>query len=142
MNRTGISSGDEVDSYCGKCKLERVHHVVALVDNAVVKVVCKTCGSRHRYKPMHPEPRKKAGKRTPGATTATKGRQAQLWEKALAEKGSAGSKAYSITGSFEQGDVIEHERFGLGLVTETEGQGKMHVLFKEGPKRLVCNRAR
>ena len=136
----GTSPGDEVDSYCGKCKLERVHHVVALVDGAVVKVICKTCGSRHRYKSMQSEPRKKAGKRTPGASTAAKGSPAQLWEKALAGKDRAGSKAYSINDSFEPGDVIEHARFGRGVVTEIEGHRKMHVLFKEGPKRLVCNR--
>ena len=38
MDRARIDTGDEVDSYCGQCKLERVHNVVALVDGKVAKV--------------------------------------------------------------------------------------------------------
>ena len=41
---------------------------------------------------------------------------------------------------FDQDDVIEHTKFGYGLVTEIRAEGKMEVLFKEGTKLLVCGR--
>jgi len=140
MNKTAISSGDEVDSYCGKCKLERVHHVVALVDGAVAKVLCKTCGSQHRYKPTQTGTKKKARATTRKASTAGPARHAKRWEEAMAEKGDMPGKPYSAFSEFVPGDIIEHDRFGRGLVSEVSAAGKMHVLFKDAPRRLIFNR--
>ena len=141
MDPVGVSSGDELDAYCGKCKLERVHTVVALVDGAVAKVICKTCGSQHRYRPLQPAPKKKkASKKAAGTRTLTAERQEQVWADALAQANCEGAKAYSPKVPFEQGDVIEHIQFGQGVVTRIEGPCKIEVLFKQGPKRLVCNR--
>ncbi len=149
-----INTGDEVDSYCGQCKLERVHNVVALVDGKVAKVSCRMCGSQHKYKPINPEP-KKAAPRAAGRGGATNKKSASgtrraasaksredQWEAAMAGKDQANSKVYSMAGSFEEGEVIEHPKFGLGLVSGVEAGGKMNVLFKEGPKRLICAPAR
>ncbi len=141
MNTTTIHSGDELDSYCGKCKLERVHNVVALVGDAVAKVVCKTCGSQHRYKPGQTEPKKRVRATARKSSTSTLARQAMLWEKAMEENGDAARKPYSALGAFAPGDVIEHAQFGRGVVTEISAAGKMHVLFKDGPRRLIFNRA-
>ena len=154
MDRAKIDTGDEVDSYCGQCKLERVHNVVALVDGKVAKVICKMCGSRHNYKPMDPEPNgsapKAAGRggatknKKPSRTrrtTSAKSLESQ-WEAAMADKDPANSRTYSMDGSFEQGEVIEHEKFGHGSVIRVDAAGKMQVLFKDGPKRLICAPAR
>jgi hypothetical protein len=150
MDRARIDTGDEVDSYCRQCKLERVHNVVALVDGKVAKVICKMCGSRHKYKPIDPEPNGSAPKATGrgGATkkekpsgkrraASAKSLESQ-WEAAMAEKDPANSRTYSMDGSFEQGEVIEHEKFGHGSVIQVDAAGKMQVLFKDGPKRLIC----
>jgi hypothetical protein len=150
MDRARIDTGDEVDSYCGQCKLERVHNVVALVDGEVAKVICKMCGSRHKYNPIDPEPNGSAPKATrrDGATkkkkpsgkrraASAKSLESQ-WEAAMAEKDPANSRTYSMDGSFEQGEVIEHEKFGHGIVIQVDAAGKMQVLFKDGPKRLIC----
>ena len=150
MNRAKIDTGDEVDSYCGKCKLERVHNVVALIDGEVAKVVCKMCGSRHKYKPIDPEPDgsapKAAGrggatkKKKPSGTRRTASAKSleSQWEAAMAENDPANSRTYSMDGSFEEGEVIEHQEFGHGLVSQVIAGGKMQVLFKDGPKRLIC----
>ena len=140
MNKTAISSGDEVDSYCGKCKLERVHHVVALVDGAVAKVVCKTCGSQHRYKPVQTGAKKKKRATTRKSSPSGPARHAKRWEEAMAENGDRPGKPYSASLEFVSGDLIKHDRFGLGVVTEVSAAGKMHVLFEDAPRRLICNR--
>ena len=149
MDRARIDTGDEVDSYCGQCKIERVHNVVALVDGEVAKVICKMCGSRHKYKPIDPEPNRSAPKaagrggatkKKPSGTrraASAKSLESQ-WEAAMAEKDPANSRTYSMDGSFEEGEVIEHNEFGCGLVSQVMAGGKMQVLFKDGPKRLIC----
>jgi hypothetical protein len=146
MDRTRIDTGDEVDSYCGQCKLERVHNVVALVDGEVAKVICKMCGSQHKYKPIDPSAPKAAGrggatrKKKPSGTRRTASAKSleSQWEAAMAEKDPANSRTYSMDGSFEEGEVIEHIKFGHGLVSQVIAGGKMQVLFKDGPKRLIC----
>ena len=150
MDRARIDTGDEVDSYCGQCKLERVHNVLALVDGEVAKVICKMCGSRHKYNPIDPEPNGSAPKavgsggatkkkKPSGARRAASAKSLESqWEAAMAEKDPANSRTYSMDGSFEQGEVIEHEKFGHGIVIQVDAAGKMQVLFKDGPKRLIC----
>ena len=150
MDRARIDTGDEVDSYCGQCKLQRVHNVVALVDGEVAKVICKMCGSQHKYKPIAPKPNGSAPKAT-GRGGATKKKKPSgkrraasakslesQWEAAMAEKDPANSRTYSMDGSFKKDEVIEHKNFGQGLVIQVEAAGKMQVLFKDGPKRLIC----
>ncbi len=150
MDRARIDTGDEVDSYCRQCKLERVHNVVALVDGEVAKVICKMCGSRHKYNPIDPEPNGSAPKavgsggatkkkKPSGARRAASAKSLESqWEAAMAEKDPANSRTYSMDGSFKKDEVIEHKNFGQGLVIQVDAAGKMQVLFKDGTKRLIC----
>lgn len=47
--------------------------------------------------------------------------------------------SYSMSGSFEAEDMIEHEVFGLGFVISTSDD-KMEVAFPDRPRILVFNR--
>jgi hypothetical protein len=47
---------------------------------------------------------------------------------------------YSLNGSFESGDRIEHKSLGAGVVQGTQGQGKIRVLFGEDMKILIHER--
>ena len=47
---------------------------------------------------------------------------------------------YSISGSFESGDRIEHKSLGSGVVQGSQGQGKIRVLFGEDMKILIHER--
>ena len=42
--------GDTIDDYCPRCRLLLNHAVASLVDNKVVKVICRTCHSEHPYR--------------------------------------------------------------------------------------------
>src|SRR5687767_14566765 len=42
--------GQEISTYCGKCKDERSHTVTAMDGETVKKVTCSMCGSLHNYK--------------------------------------------------------------------------------------------
>jgi hypothetical protein len=47
---------------------------------------------------------------------------------------------YSIRGSFEAGDRIDHKTLGLGVVQGSLGHGKIRVLFGEDLKALIHER--
>ena len=146
MADKAIAAGDEIESYCTSCKLMLAHTVVALVGEKVDKVLCKTCGKTHKYRPNPPKSRtKKAATKKKTKTTTkkktTRSRRkkdpAAKWEEALEGRDLATAKTYAMPEVFEQNQVIEHEQFGPGLVTDLRPDGKMEVLFKDGAKLLV-----
>jgi len=42
--------GDMIDDHCSRCKRTTDHAIVAMTGNDVVKVVCRTCNSEHKYR--------------------------------------------------------------------------------------------
>lgn len=141
--------GAEIDSYCTTCKLVLAHQIVALVEGAVEKVICKTCNKQHKYRPNAPKSRiaaadktlekKTAAKKAPAKSRKAKD-SADKWEKSFATRDLTIVKPYAMDGIFEQGEILDHQKFGHGLVTEVRFDGKMEVLFKDGVKLMVCGR--
>ncbi|PIE33829.1 hypothetical protein CSA56_09970 [candidate division KSB3 bacterium] len=139
MSEKVFNAGDEVDSYCMSCKLMLMHRIVAVVDGKPEKVVCGTCNRKHKYRPNLPKSRQpKTAKKT---TRIRRSKDpALLWEEAMTGKDLSNPKPYSISGAFLENDIIDHKKFGPGLVMQLMGEGKMEVIFKEGTKLLVCER--
>jgi hypothetical protein len=53
-----IRTGDDIDAYCTRCKIDLTHTVIALAsENQAERVRCNTCGSEHRYIPERSAPR-------------------------------------------------------------------------------------
>jgi hypothetical protein len=42
--------GDYVDDHCSRCKRTTDHSVVAMADDEVLKVLCRTCNFEHKYR--------------------------------------------------------------------------------------------
>jgi hypothetical protein len=114
----------------------------------VDKVICKTCGKTHKYRPRPP---KVKAAETPGAEKEAKPRKspartkkakdlANKWEELSAKRSLTHARPYSMQESFELDGVITHEKFGIGFVTKVRSEGKMEVLFKDGVKLLVYGR--
>lgn len=129
-----FSAGKEVLSYCGKCKLSLAHVIVVMKDAGTIgKVTCKTCDATHVYK----DPATKAKKVK--SVTAKKSKKAvnvnDLWASEIA-KSDGQSKKYGIKESFVVGDLIDHKKFGPGVV-QSYIDGKIEVLFQHEIKLLV-----
>ena len=125
--------GKEIEAYCTKCKVDRLHVIETLKsDGNINRVVCRTCEGNHQFRlPKSAKARKASSTRTRrarGAIVVTE-----------EEKGEA--KAYSMTGVFEVGDIIDHKKFGLGKVVTVKPGGKIEVGFEDGGKLLVCGEA-
>ena len=50
MSNSELKLGDTIDDYCSRCQLLMDHYVVSLVETAVRKVRCQTCGNEHNYR--------------------------------------------------------------------------------------------
>jgi hypothetical protein len=133
--------GDEIEAYCSKCKMDTVHVVTAMKDDAVNKVICKACDSTHKYKPAGGESSKKSvSKSTPKTQKRKKKtKEERSWNRAMAKADPENPVDYAMSGSFSESDVIQHDAFGLGVVTKVVSDQKINVAFQDGARTLVQN---
>ncbi len=136
-NKDRTPVAQNVITLCTKCEIQLNHVVVAHNAAGIVeRVKCHTCGSEHKYRPDKKRATKKTSKKS---ITTQEVDLTKTFEK-LAEK-FKGKKPlpYSMSGSFENDDVIDHKSFGIGIVTSAS-HDKMEVVFSDEPRILVCNR--
>ncbi|NUQ72430.1 MAG: hypothetical protein HUU21_02640 [Polyangiaceae bacterium] len=57
------------------------------------------------------------------------------WAEHMAGKENATFTPYALTSKYEKGALIQHPKFGKGIVTQVEGT-KVEVCFEEGTKKL------
>ena len=123
-----LRPGDDADTYCGRCKAERAHQVVALnADGAPATVICRTCGGQHRF-------REKKGPAAPAAGGA--GRKAGGAAGPAREAAAGPARPYSPNDVYAAGDWVEHPKFGRGKVVQARA-GKIEVRFESGSRLLL-----
>ena len=138
------SAGHDIDTYCSPCKLELAHVIVAVSAGQPVRVLCKTCNSEHAFR----KPKRKTTgvtKRAASKKSTTSAPQGPLsteaYHQLLSGRDLSRSRRYTIKETFEVDDVVDHKKFGIGLVTKMLGDQKIEVTFREGVKILVHDRA-
>jgi hypothetical protein len=130
MNR--VEPGGTIDSWCGKCKMMLAHTIEAMMGNKPARVHCNTCQSQHAFKASEPT---KRAPRAPGT-----GGSRPVRYKTLIAGSSAAAKTYSPKETYQEGDVVQHPTFGVGVTTAVKDASKIEVLFESGAKVLVHGR--
>jgi hypothetical protein len=126
------SAGDNIASYCTKCKIGLDHVIVAMDGETIVKVKCKTCGSAHKFRDPADVKKPRAAKKKEDAVKAAE----TLWESCLTtSKGK--ERTYDMGCKFRIGDVVLHNTFGKGVVRKIY-INKCDVLFKD-KERLMAS---
>ena len=109
------SVGDDITAWCTKCKLELGHTIVAMVENAPKRVECNTCHGKHNYR-LKPVTRT----RTTAKRTTRKRITPEVMYNEYLERLTGGApystKHYKINDNFEKDNIIEHSKFGTGIV--------------------------
>jgi hypothetical protein len=67
---------------------------------------------------------------------AAQGAATNDWASAMADKDKP-RRRYAADARFERGELVEHPKFGVGVVTGTE-PGKAVILFESGTRKLVA----
>jgi hypothetical protein len=127
VNNTKREVGAEVEAYCTKCKMDRLHVISTLKsDGNINKVMCRTCDGTHLFRlPKSDGTKTSAKRRRKGAVVVS---DADLKK----------AKPYAMDATFKVGDIIQHPTFGPGSVLEVRSGGKVEVGFESGGKTLVC----
>ncbi|HSW38793.1 MAG TPA: hypothetical protein VLL97_04805 [Acidobacteriota bacterium] len=134
--------GSDIDAYCTKCKIVLGHVIVAMTGTKPRRVKCNTCNGEHNYRAAKPATRKTSRKAPEGkaAKPARKTKRSrQSWEEVMQEASGKPHKKYNMSGSFAEGDWIEHATFGLGCVQSFAPPNKITVRFADSTRLLVCN---
>jgi hypothetical protein len=141
----------EVDSWCTKCRLVLNHRIVSMKNGKAYQVECLTCRTTHLWRQSPPidrpvplgdgveggdRPRPtRAAAKAPRASQAM--RHEQQWETAIAGRGVMEFKPYNVGGSFREGDLLRHKKFGDGVVMRVIDAHKVEVLFRDEAKTLA-----
>jgi hypothetical protein len=125
-------AGDNIASYCTKCKLGLDHAIVAMDGETIVKVKCKTCGGTHKFRDPADPPKVRASKAKKGGAKSAE----TLWEAGIA--GAKGKEhVYTMTAKYRVGDLINHHTFGKGIVQKLYSN-KCDMLFQD-KERLMAS---
>ncbi len=136
-----LTVGKDVLSYCTKCKLNLGHTIVAMKDvKHIAKVKCNTCGSLHAFKdPSMSSKQNKTRTKAKGITPSKVISVSDLWMEKMSSTKKK-STPYAMDTKFHQGDIIDHVKFGPGIV-EKVVDDKIEVIFRHEIKTLVHNKA-
>jgi hypothetical protein len=129
-----IRVGDDVETYCGRCKAERAH-VIASMSTATTpaEVICRTCNSQHRFRRNAADAAASRPKREPRAASEGSARRTS---RTAHETPPPDARPYSPTESFAEGEWLEHKTHGAGKVKAVRG-GKIDVTFDTGLRTLL-----
>lgn len=139
---SAIGVGKEILSNCSKCKLILAHIIVTMKSATEPdKVMCKTCKSTQNFKDPSAKKKKTSVDKVIKTARAGSSKKAtesvgEMWTKAIG-KSTAVNKDYSIKGSFQTGDVINHPSFGQGVVEKLIDDNKIEVLFQDDYRTLM-----
>jgi hypothetical protein len=103
------------------------------------RVKCNTCTGEHNFRAEKPQT--KAAPKKAGKAKSPAKRTRQTWTEVMQEASGKPHKTYSMSGSFGEGDWIEHKTFGLGCVQTFTPPNKITVRFADSTRMLICNRS-
>lgn len=126
--------GQDVDAFCGRCKLSLAHTVLAMVGSTIARVRCNTCTNEHSFRgAASSTPRRSETRAAPAKVTVS-------FQETLAQRDLSAARLYSPKTTFAADEVILHASFGYGIVSAVR-EDKVDVTFKAFEKTLVHGRA-
>jgi hypothetical protein len=130
--------GKDCDDFCTKCNMLLNHVIVAKVGETIKRVKCLTCNTEHAYRGEKPkgeakDPAKRKAKVASGQVKASD------YETLMKGRDLGKAKKYKPAVIFEKNDVLDHPKFGMGLVLGDKDGSKIDVAFSDGVKTLIHN---
>lgn len=136
-----MRAGDDIDTYCSKCRMDLAHVIIACDGVKIVRVQCKTCNGTHAYKHTPASEARPRKRPATGRATGKSRSKPSAFETAMEGRDAGQAQAYRPQVAFIEGDVLEHPSFGLGVVTRVLADAKVQVAFVTAEKVLVHARA-
>src|SRR3990172_1902434 len=148
LSKKKLEPGAEVEALCSKCKGPSIHVIEAIKNDKISRVLCKSCLSSHKFKPVEETAIKKKRASTAKKAASTvekipkvkkppKTKEERKWARLMAKAGetnTANTTKYEMSGSYSELDVINHNAFGVGVVVKVIQSNKVSVAFQNGVK--------
>lgn len=129
---------------CSKCGLDRYHKVVTHTNETTVRLKCEVCGKtgNHNLEVKKGSSSQKA--KSPRATStkalsAKASAHAAEYETFKSNMNAEEALAYNMKTTFKAAQVLQHPKFGLGLIRSVQGD-KIEVFFEDEIRLLVHGR--
>jgi len=145
-------TGGNCDGWCTKCKLDLAHTIHAMVDGVPVKVECNTCHGIHKFRPTQAakDAAKAAGKASRASRSSGSRRTSTpkappvptQWREALERLEGAQQHKYHVKSLFEIDHVLDHPKFGVGVVVKILEPTRARVLFRDEERTMVMGLGR
>jgi len=126
--------GEEIEAPCGRCRMDRIHRIVAQdPDGTIKKIICGMCNSYRNYRQpkAHSESSPKIAKTRSSSSRSTT---------TVIEDFGLPSRNYNMRENYEIAEVIAHPTFGVGKVLSIKDLNKIEVKFSDGVKTLLQNK--
>ena len=132
------SAGEDIKARCPRCNLITDHTIIARVDNLPKKIKCNSCDEHHNLSAKQPG---KSGTSSKSSTRKSRSKEAtyEKYLSGLTGGDPANSMKYNIKGNFKKDQIIDHLKFGIGIVLSVIQIDKIEILFKDGPRLLIQN---
>lgn len=121
---------------CKKCDVDRYQVVLAHTSSKAAKLECEVCHTKNTFKVESASTTTKGGKKK--TTKSTRGSHKVRWEQ-LTQGSSQEATPYNMKKAFEVESLIDHPKFGLGVVTALTNSS-IQVVFEDQERSLVHNR--
>lgn len=119
---------------CKKCGVERYLKVLTHVDDKRFKTECEVC---HAKRTLSIGAKKKVARKKVAKKSVAS--HAQIWLSLKESSDLSKAKPYTMKASFEQSEILDHPKFGIGFVTAAN-KGAIEVQFEDTTRSLVHNR--
>ena len=126
-------TGQNIDSYCCKCKVSSDHTIMALDNGTVSRVRCKSCGGTHKFRSPAEAAKVRKPRKKPGAGEAATAEI--VWAAGIA-KAKGDGRDYSMSADYRIGEIVNHQTFGKGIVLKLYAN-KCGMLFKDGERLMA-----
>lgn len=143
------SVGSDISYHCPRCDLKLSHTVLAMIGSEPARIRCNTCKSERNYSRSRATGSggvRRVGRKKVEAVSGAGARalhhSSDLYNEKIQASLMKTPKAFNINESFEEGDVIDHKKFGRGVVLKVIPPDRMEVIFKDETRALACKVAR
>ena len=132
-----------IETRCKVCGEVTTHTVITEDDEEPTVIQCAVCDETQPYRRRKSLQRKMASSRRSMSSVWVMKKEKigdVDYKKIIAKRKGFDAIEYEMTGSYKEEDLIDHSLFGIGFVRGTVFPNKIDVLFREGPKLLICAR--
>lgn len=134
-----IKIGQEIESFCGKCKSNTIHVITSIDQEKMDKLMCKTCNAYHKYRKPKGVAESSSTKKEKEIKTTKRRTRRDKWTRLLETTNSESAVDYKMDINYELATAINHKSFGIGVVKSIIDTRKIEVLFHDGERLLVQN---